>query len=112
MGISLPGTMASSMVISSGCQPETIKNQAREISVTNRRFPVGWADCKSSQQKPVRTQRMKETDAPLHRQHHLGKKEEEQKVFLSIVKLKGFFFVCFAISKNEAWKENSISDTK
>lgn len=46
------------------------------------------------------------------RPYDRGKKKEEIESFPVIVKLKDFLFVCFAISKNEACKENNISDTK
>lgn len=104
------GTVASSMVNNSGCQPDTIKIQAREISVTSRGFPVDWANYRTSQQKPERTQRIKEPVAPLHTDNTVwGRRKRKKNDFLLIVKLENF---CFAISKNEAYKENIIRDRK
>lgn len=40
-----------------------------------------------------------------------GRRKRKQS-FPVIVKLKDFLFICFAISKNEACKENNIRDSK
>lgn len=82
------------------------ENQISMLRVTSQGFPVKWAGCRESQQKPKKTQRIKE-----HWQFHLLKKEEEKGSFPIQVK-RFFLFVCFDISRNEAYKENHVNDRK
>lgn len=76
--ISLSGLMVRPRLITNGHQPENVKNEAVHITASSRGFPANWADCRTSQQQPVRSQMVEEPAASLYSDNTiLGRRKKE-----------------------------------
>ena len=100
-----PGTMANAMVINSGCQTDTTVVARETVSIADN--PRGLGSMQDISTEATKNWLLLFIQTIPSWEEGRGKRKF---FFCQVIQKKPF--VCFAISKNEAYKENIIRDRK